>query len=216
MIEFLVVVNKRDLWMRTQQQLRFQANVKSFRILEGAQSIADGYNRLAKESSADILCFCHQDAELLFDVSVTIPGYVERLPQAGVFGFCGCDHLAPNTMWWVNAPRRGRMTWNGNDMNFGPLDSAVNDLRYHPVDAVDGYCIFIRHEVFDKVGGFDESIGGWHCYDLDLCIKCLKAGYQNYVIGQPSKHMGTSAEGSWLESLGRLAQKHGAFLAGKR
>ena len=71
-IEFLMLVNKPDLAKTAEEQLRPQGRVLT---LQGAKSMASGYNRLIKEATADVLCLIHQDAELHFDASRIVPQY---------------------------------------------------------------------------------------------------------------------------------------------
>jgi GT2 family glycosyltransferase len=42
--------------------------------------------------------------------------------------------------------------------------------------AVTGACLLTRREVFDEVGGFDESLPD-NLADVDLCLKMRRAGY---------------------------------------
>src|SRR5262249_56619618 len=42
--------------------------------------------------------------------------------------------------------------------------------------AVTGECLLTRREVFDQVGGFDESLPAGFA-DVDLCLKMRRAGY---------------------------------------
>ncbi len=45
------------------------------------------------------------------------------------------------------------------------------------IDAVSGACLFLRHEAFAAIGGFDEGYF-LHCEDLDLCRRVRDAGFE--------------------------------------
>lgn len=47
--------------------------------------------------------------------------------------------------------------------------------------AVTGACLMCRREVFEQVGGFDESLAVAY-NDIDLCLKFRQAGYWNLVV----------------------------------
>jgi O-antigen biosynthesis protein len=42
--------------------------------------------------------------------------------------------------------------------------------------AVSGACLLTRREVFQEIGGFDETLS-YEFADIDLCIKMRRAGY---------------------------------------
>ena len=42
--------------------------------------------------------------------------------------------------------------------------------------AVSGACLLMRREVFQEMGGFDETLS-YEFADIDLCIKMRRAGY---------------------------------------
>lgn len=82
------------------------------------------------------------------------------------------------------ATRRIRPCWIVGDEVFIDSDSRVVDasvgntfhrwLYRHAVPHVHGPSAFFRRELFDKVGGFDESLN--ICMDWDLWIRFMKAG----------------------------------------
>ncbi|MEI8204513.1 MAG: glycosyltransferase family 2 protein [Bacteroidota bacterium] len=55
----------------------------------------------------------------------------------------------------------------------------VNMLNTY--SAVTGACFMVRTDVFDEVGGFDESFGTEY-NDVDFCLKVVEAGYRNLYV----------------------------------
>jgi len=49
----------------------------------------------------------------------------------------------------------------------------------HNVSAVTGAALLVRREIYDQVGGLDEADLPIAFNDVDLCLKCLAAGYRN-------------------------------------
>jgi GT2 family glycosyltransferase len=58
------------------------------------------------------------------------------------------------------------------------------------VAVVDGLCFVIKRELLDKVRGLDEAFGYMHCYDLDISLQSIDAGYKNVVVKVEAMHVG--------------------------
>jgi hypothetical protein len=223
-IHFMALVREPGDEAGLAQNLREVDPAVSLDVLAGAASITSGYNALfrrARGVEAELLCFLHDDARLWFDFPRVIPRYfAERLPRPGVVGFIGCERIGLDSRWWVHPPYRGSVVWGpAPDADRAPpLDyGGVEPGGYRAVDAVDGYCLFVARETFERLGGFDERYRRWHCYDADLCVAALAAGYQNYVIGEPSSHVGGGSLAQpwemenvkWLFKWGPFLQRRG-------
>jgi GT2 family glycosyltransferase len=50
------------------------------------------------------------------------------------------------------------------------------------VEVISGACMMIRRDVFERIGMFSEEYF-MYAEDLDLCRKAVRAGYNNYYIG---------------------------------
>jgi GT2 family glycosyltransferase len=153
----------------------------------GYSSIFWAYNLLAEKASGSILCFIHDDARILSKLWLRhLSQFFAERPEGGVVGLVGSDKMVPNELYPL-------LYANGEDHYFGKLVQGNVTQQFHPVDkfkevvAVDGFCFFIRKEVLEKIGGFDEKTYDrdgpcFHMYDIDLCFEARKAGYKNYVI----------------------------------
>ena len=175
--------------------------------LYGSKSIAEGYNQLAKVSTADILCFMHQDTRIHFPLHV-LETYFKHLKNPGILGFCGTNKQIPGKQWHECPPTYGSLVQGkgeaakdlifsqANDANFIP----TGKLGYNVIQTMDGYCLFMLRSIYEKIGGFDENYDAWHGYDIDICAKSIEAGYQNYVIHQPSAHFSWGSSGPSLDA----------------
>jgi GT2 family glycosyltransferase/glycosyltransferase involved in cell wall biosynthesis len=165
--------------------------------LYNATAITSGYNQLAAQNPADIYCFMHQDCQLYFDIQTIIPAYFALLDNPGVLGFCGTAKQVSNKFWYDCENKFGALSW-GKDydhklnLRFNEPQLTLNGgLKAQQVETLDGYCLFIQRHVFESIKGFDDDYL-WHCYDMDICLRALAKGYKNYVIMQPSHHIGSN------------------------
>jgi len=71
--------------------------------------------------------------------------------------------------------------------------SDIDESTVAEVDVVTGAFLLIRREVYEKIGGLDET---YFMYgeDIDLCYTLLRSGYKNYYYGKASllHHKGES------------------------
>lgn len=133
-------------------------------------------NTGAKAATGDVFLFLNND------MSVIDPNWLEELlgwalrPQAGVVG---AKLLYPNGnvqqcgivmgmyflshIWWKSP----KAEWG----NFGNLDTYRNYL------AVTGACQMIRRDVFEELGGYDETYRIGYS-DVALCISAISRGYR--------------------------------------
>lgn len=182
--------------------------------------MASAANALAARAGGapdDILAFVHQDTRLLFDAAAVLPRYFAVLPEAGVLGFCGSARQVAGREWHRCPPCYGGLV-QGPDpavtLAFEPLAEGIDGLRYAEVQTLDGYALFLKRSTFERIGGFDEDVDGWHGYDLDLCLRALAAGHRNYAIGEPSRHDSWGSAGVPLaRALKRFADRWSEFLA---
>lgn len=197
----------------------------------GAKSMSSGYNQAAHEvlqlealgvvPTIKFFFFIHEDARIYFDIRSAL-GWQ---PGAGIIGFVGCGKMAPDSRWWLGQMRIGGLVQGGPD-NPDPLFKPVRNVVYEnitnllapSVQAVDGYAMLIRRDVFHAVDGFSEEFDHWHCYDSDMCMKSLKAGYSNHVGVSPeivTQHFsGGSLADPWARENAKFIAKWGKFIKG--
>lgn len=202
-----------------------------FHALWGAASASAGYNALARmHGDADpneILCFIHQDARLHFDWRI-VPGYFDRLKYPGVLGFVGCKRLTTDGRWFHGKGHHGKLIQFQNpeceatrkpNMVFGACTQIYTEGDYgfpvEQVQALDGFCLFIRRGSLEYIDRFNEQLDGWHFYDIDLCLRAECFGMRNYVIDELAQHFsGGNDQTPEFRRLQAKFQKHwGAFLS---
>jgi len=108
--------------------------------------------------------------------------------------------------------------WPGNPVNRGYryLDRDLNQRG--PVEQPAGAFLMIRRDVWERLGGFDESFHPVWFEDVDFCRRAVDAGYQiQYVPQVRAEHTGGHSvkklppvriQEYWYDSLIRYAGKH--------
>lgn len=61
--------------------------------------------------------------------------------------------------------------------------------EFSEVAVVDGLCFVIRRELLDAINGLDETYGYMHCYDLDISLQSIQAGFKNVVVRVAAMHI---------------------------
>jgi GT2 family glycosyltransferase len=99
-----------------------------------------------------------------------------------------------------------------------PADRASLGHRFdavHEVSAVTGACLAVRAELFDAVGGFDESLPVT-LNDVDFCLRVSAQGYSNLMAPQVRLvHYESASRGLDIDpaQAERLAEEIGRFMA---
>lgn len=102
----------------------------------------------------------------------------------------GLDKIFPNSKW------AGRYNLNYLDPD-----------EIHKVDAISGSCMFIRSELFSKIGGFDEQFF-MYGEDLDLCYQVYKQGFEVHYLPttQIMHYQGESVKSAPYDSINAFYQ----------
>lgn len=138
-------------------------------ILLGHDRNRDGFartcNLAAEDTDADVLVFLNDD-------TVALPGWLDCLVGATEsHGIAGAHLIYPT----------GQTQHSGVFLRRDPQGrlEAYNRKRPAPsgeVPAVTGACLAIRRDLWDELGGFDESyVNGYE--DVDLCLRAREAGH---------------------------------------
>lgn len=145
--------------------------------VEGAPSMAAGYNAGMKDSDAKYKVYLHQDVFIINE------NFIEDLlrifagnRQIGLLGMIGNKDVGTKAfdvqVWDAGAIIDCRMPWK----------SAVPSREdvFSEVQAVDGLLLATQYDIPWREDVFD----GWHFYDISQCMEFKKAGYQVAVPWQ--------------------------------
>jgi len=157
---------------------------------------AKGYNDALQEIDADVFCLLNSDVEVTQnwltpirklleenqDIAIVQPKILD-LKNKGYFEYAGA---AGGFLDQLGYPLcRGRI--------FQDLEK--DEGQYNDTIEIfwaTGACMFIRSEVFNKLGGFDEDYFA-HQEEVDLCWRAKNKGYKVYYSGTSEVyHLGGS------------------------
>lgn len=142
--------------------------------LSAAQALNLGWAR----ARGDLVVFCHDD--------VVFPPDWLRWLREGIERVEALDGGAP---WAVLGPMgRAGKAWRGRAS--GP--DGVETL--HPplpaaVETLDELCLIVPRSLPLR---FDEALGGFHLYGVDLCIAAIEAGRSVWAIEAPLQHFSST------------------------
>lgn len=142
------------------------------------------YNEAAAEARYDLLCFLHED------VAFRTPNWggviAERLrrPECGAIGFAGSSVKSRAISGWAVAAGI-RENYAQPDRKRGSeimrlFRSGFNGSDFAPAVCLDGFCLFVRREVWAEVRFDETTFRGFHAYDLDFTTAVARR-YCNYV-----------------------------------
>jgi len=123
----------------------------------------------------DVVIFEHDWMGKIIDVMASDP-------SIGIAGIAGRKEIFKNGC--VNEASLKHNLKNEEDL--GP---AMEEKTAY-VAVVDGLCFTMKRELYEKIGGLDEKYGYMHCYDLDISLASIDAGYRNIVVSVEAIHVG--------------------------
>jgi GT2 family glycosyltransferase len=164
--------------------------VVNARLIENERPVgfAANANRGIAETTANFVVVCNPDTEAAPDAVRVLREFAETHPRAGMIG-PELRHADGS----LNPSRRRFPTVGGTVVRrtplrwvLGPTQRAHYGLDQRPTEPVEadwllGAFVFLRREMLDELGGFDE---GFRLYgeDIDLAYRAAKAGWERWYV----------------------------------
>ena len=167
------------------EYLKKTSGFKKINVIEkinnGEKSLSQVYNEIINESETDIIVLCHDD--ILFETNGWYSKILKHFDKTeyGIIGVAGTTYMPSSGMWWE---QKGRMIGIVNHEHEGKKwvskysDSFGNGIRDTVI--VDGLFIVIDKTKIKHT--FDESVPGFHMYDVNFCFKNFLEGVKVGVI----------------------------------
>jgi hypothetical protein len=155
------------------------------RAMAAIGSVFRSYNALLDEFAGredlEALVLVHQDAEIVDDDFCTIVRRALAEPEVGLVGCVGAIGVR-SIAWWEASVTCASFINRYDEHGGGDLPSfswAWSDApayaRVGEVETLDGFVLVLSPWVVRKIR-FDEQLGEFHGYDLDLCLQVREAG----------------------------------------
>lgn len=171
-----IIFSTREEQPKFKEHLKKSCGLKDIEILEyinnGEYSLTEIYNKGLKESTNDIVVFCHDD------IWFNKPKWGKKIQQHfnnteyGILGVAGTTELPSNGTWWQDIEGRhlnkvvGVVTHSVNGKTWVSKYSGNYSDDIIETLNLDGL-FFVAHK--DRiVKEFNENIKGFHFYDLDF------------------------------------------------
>lgn len=160
----------------------------SIQIIENATNggYAKGYNDALQSIKADIYCLINSDVEVSDGWLEPVLDLFEKEPNTAIIQPKLLDYKDKSKFEYAGAGGgfidlygypycRGRV-FNNLEVDEGQFDDITN------IFWASGACFFVRSEVYDKLGGFDEDYFA-HQEEVDLCWRTQNEGYDIKYVG---------------------------------
>ena len=141
------------------------------------------YNECARQAKYDFLCFAHEDISFqTYDWGKIIISELSK-PDCGVIGFAGASHKSLTISGWHSSAQYDRF----NFIQQSPQETSPRPHYFNPtkndfpeVIVLDGFCMFVRRNVWKKMPFDEKTFTGFHLYDLDFSMQIAQK-YTNKV-----------------------------------
>lgn len=181
MISIIICSRTADIQPNIKENIRNTIGVEyELVVIDNSQnrySIFSAYNEGVKRAKYPYLCFMHDDV-LCFHTQnwgLTIIKHFED-DTVGLVSFAGTHFLPSIPVYWYTLPfisEHNLTNDNGNVIECIKINFFKDKREVVDVVACDGFCFFMRKEIFQKISFDENTYSGFHFYDMDICMQVL-------------------------------------------
>jgi len=145
-------------------------------IINNGESLTKAYNRGLKQAKNDIVVFCHDDITIeTKQWGDKLLKLFKRNPEYGILGVAGTKFMSTSGTWWENRRKMyGRVAHTHEGKTW--LSSYSDDLGQNIEETVVVDGVFFAIDKNKIRTEFNESVEGFHFYDVTFC-------FENYLHG---------------------------------
>lgn len=140
------------------------------------RGFAGGNNQGIEKAQGDYILLLNNDVRVTQDWLERLIAHMEPYPDIGMLGPMSNS---------VSGPQLVEQVPYGNDMEKMQA-FAIDFAHAHAGQTQDvlrlvGYCLLLKREVVDLIGGLDENYGSGNFEDDDLCLRSAIAGFRHVI-----------------------------------
>lgn len=148
-----------------------------FQVYKNEDGWLKAANKMMKSVNTDVI--------LLNDDTIVLTDIVKEMKSVAYsddkIGIVGAKMLAPNQEIVINYGIYVASDGNTAHKHYGEHKDKIKSVEIQK--AVEGSCIYIKREVIDKIGLFDEGYGSGYREEVDFAFTAREAGYK--VVSSP-------------------------------
>ena len=183
--------------------------IEVIEIINNGESLTKSYNRGLKMATNDIVVFCHDD--IIFEKNGWATKLVNHFQNTdyGIIGIAGTTDLDETGRWWNDRAKMiGAVKHSQNGKTWENKYSGVFPKQIIESLIVDGLFFAIHKDRIKEE--FDESVEGFHFYEIDFCfrnhLKGVKVGV-TFDVKVIHKSVGETNE-QWEENRKLFIEKY--------
>lgn len=160
-------------------------HIEVIEIINNGESLTHAYNRGLNQAKNDIVVFCHDDLTIeTKQWGNKLLKQFEKNPEYGIIGVAGSKYMAESGQWWADKKKMyGRVQHTHEGKSWLSAYSADLGHELEEVVVVDG--LFFAVDKTKLKTTFNESVEGFHFYDVTFCfenhLKGVKIGVSTLV-----------------------------------
>lgn len=156
------------------EYLKTSSGLKDINVIEkvnnGSKSLSEVYNEIINESTTDIVVLCHDD--IYFDSKRWAEKITKHFEKSsyGILGVAGSTYMPKSGQWWEDQSKMiGIVNHEANNKKWESKYSEDIGNEIKDVVIVDGLFIALKK---DRIkANFDETVKGFHMYDINFCFQ---------------------------------------------
>lgn len=151
-------------------------HIEVIEIINNGESLTHAYNRGLKQAKYNHVVFCHDD--LIIETKqwgVKLLKQFEKNPEYGIIGVAGSKYMPVSGQWWEKPKKMyGRVQHTHEGKSW--LSTYSEDLGQELEEVVNVDGLFFAVDISKLGKNFNESVEGFHFYDVTFC-------FENYLAG---------------------------------
>ena len=161
------------------EHLRETCGLRDAEIIEyvnNGEGLTRPYNQALKTAKYDIVAFVHDDVEIRTNNwGNKLIKHYKHNPEYGIMGVAGTKYLSTTGRWWDDRKKMYGQVYHTNEGKTWLSEySKDQGNQLEEVCLVDG--VFFSVCKSRLKANFDESVGGFHFYDVTFCVPNYLAG----------------------------------------